>query len=55
MAKIKEYLPHSLLGRSLLIIVIPLILLQLVSATVFYENHWNKVSQRLARLATSLL
>ncbi len=49
MAKIKEYLPHSLLGRSLLIIVIPLILLQLVSATVFYENHWNKVSQRLAR------
>ena len=49
MAKIKEYLPHSLLGRSLLIIVMPLILLQLVSAFVFYENHWNKVSQRLAR------
>jgi two-component system osmolarity sensor histidine kinase EnvZ len=47
--KIKDFLPRSLLGRSLLIIVIPLILLQLVSALVFYENHWNKVSQRLAR------
>ena len=49
MPKIKDFLPRSLLGRSLLIIVIPLILLQLVSALVFYENHWNKVSQRLAR------
>lgn len=46
---IKKFLPKSLLGRSVLIIVIPLILLQLVSATVFYESHWNKVSQRLAR------
>ncbi|MDP6430469.1 MAG: ATP-binding protein [Rhodospirillales bacterium] len=49
MVKIKQYLPRSLLGRSLLIIVTPLVLLQLVSAFVFYENHWNKVSQRLAR------
>ena len=46
---IKQFLPSSLLGRSILIIVIPLILLQLVSAFVFYESHWNKVSARLAR------
>ena len=46
---IKHILPQSLLGRSILIIVIPLILLQLVSAFVFYESHWNKVSIRLAR------
>ena len=45
----KHILPKSLLGRSILIIVIPLILLQLVSAFVFYENHWSKVSIRLAR------
>jgi two-component system osmolarity sensor histidine kinase EnvZ len=45
----KHILPKSLLGRSILIIVIPLILLQLVSAFVFYENHWSKVSVRLAR------
>ena len=46
---IKKYLPRSLLGRTVLIIVIPLILLQLVSAGVFYESHWSKVSLRLAR------
>ena len=46
---IKKILPKSLLGRTLLIIVTPLILLQLVSATVFYETHWTKVSRGLAR------
>ena len=46
---IKRFLPKSLLGRSILIIVTPLILLQLVSAFVFYESHWDKVSLRLAR------
>tara|TARA_B100000315_G_scaffold260208_1_gene319975 strand:- start:30 stop:1355 length:1326 start_codon:yes stop_codon:yes gene_type:complete len=46
---IKRFLPKSLLGRSILIIVTPLILLQLVSAFVFYESHWDKVSERLAR------
>ena len=48
-ALIKRYLPKSLLGRSLLIIVSPLILLQLVSGVIFYETHWDKVSLRLAR------
>ncbi len=46
---IKNALPKSLLGRALLIIVTPLILLQVVSALIFYETHWNKVSYRLAR------
>lgn len=45
---LKPYLPKSLLGRSVLIIVMPLILLQVISATVFFENHWNKVGRRLA-------
>ena len=46
---IKNILPSSLLGRSLLIIVTPLVLLQLVSAFIFFESHWQKVSLRLAR------
>ncbi len=46
---IKDYLPKSLLGRSLLIIVVPLILLQVVSGFIFFEAHWDKVSLRLAR------
>lgn len=45
----KRLLPRSLLGRSLMIIVTPLVLLQLVSAFIFYESHWDKVSVRLAR------
>ena len=46
---IKRILPRSLLGRSLLIIVTPLVLLQLISAYIFFENHWSRVALRLAR------
>ena len=46
--KIKKYLPKSLLGRSILIIVTPLILVQVVSTWVFYERHWETVTRRLA-------
>jgi two-component system osmolarity sensor histidine kinase EnvZ len=45
---IKQRLPQGLFGRSLLIIVMPLILLQLISATVFYERHWDNVARRLS-------
>jgi len=45
---IKGILPKSLLGRSLLIIITPLVLLQLVSAVIFYETHWSKITRRLA-------
>ena len=46
---IKRILPRSLLGRSLMIIFTPLVLLQVISAFVFYESHWDKVALRLAR------
>lgn len=46
---LKEALPHGLLGRSLLIIVMPLVVLQLVSAYVFYASHWETVARRLAK------
>ena len=45
----KRFLPRSLLGRSLLIIVTPLVLLQMVSGVIFFEFHWDKVSLRMAR------
>lgn len=47
-AWIKAILPKGLLGRSLLILVSPLIILQLVSAYVFYGTHWELVTRRLA-------
>jgi two-component system osmolarity sensor histidine kinase EnvZ len=47
-AWIKRVLPRSMFGRSLLIVVVPLILLQLIAAWVFYDRHWAAVSWRLA-------
>src|SRR5215467_1950886 len=35
-------------GRSLLIVVVPLILLQAIAAWIFYDRHWAAVSWRLA-------
>jgi len=46
---IKRYLPKSLLGRSLLIIVTPLVVLQVIAGLIFYESHWHKVSLTLSR------
>ncbi len=48
MATLKRFIPRTLFGRSLLIIVTPLILLQLVAAYVFYERHWDTVSRHMA-------
>jgi len=41
-------LPRSLYGRSLLIIVMPLILLQVVSAWIFFDRHWDTITKRLS-------
>ena len=50
---IKRTLPRSLLGRSILIIVMPLILLQVVSTWVFYDRHWQTITRRLAGAVAS--
>lgn len=41
-------LPRTLYGRSLLIIIMPLILLQVVSAWIFYDRHWETITKRLS-------
>ncbi len=41
-------LPRSLLGRSLLIILIPLVLTQVVALGIFYGSHLDLISRRLA-------
>src|SRR5690348_4994445 len=45
---IKRYLPQSLFGRSLLILVTPVVLLQIVATYVFYVQHWDTMSKRLS-------
>ncbi|SDG36008.1 ATP-binding protein [Roseospirillum parvum] len=39
--------PKGLLARSLLIIVAPLILVQVITAYVFYDRHWDTITRRL--------
>ena len=48
MFSLKKYLPKSLLGRSILIIVTPAVLTQVVATWVFYDRHWETVTRRLA-------
>ncbi|MCY3980193.1 MAG: ATP-binding protein [Alphaproteobacteria bacterium] len=47
-AHLARFLPRTLFTRSLLIIVMPLILLQVVSTWIFYERHWYIIMKRLA-------
>ncbi|HLJ19858.1 MAG TPA: ATP-binding protein [Stellaceae bacterium] len=44
----KRLLPRSLLGRSLLIIVTPGILLVMITTWIFYDRHWTTVSRRFS-------
>ena len=44
----RKLLPQSLLGRTLLILGLPLVLLQIVSAIIFYDRHWHTISRRFA-------
>jgi two-component system osmolarity sensor histidine kinase EnvZ len=45
----KRILPRTLLGRSLLIIVSPLVLVQVIATWVFYDRHYDTITKRLAQ------
>jgi two-component system, OmpR family, osmolarity sensor histidine kinase EnvZ len=45
---VKRLLPRTMFGRSLLIVVMPLVLLQAIAAWIFYDRHWAAVTWRLA-------
>ncbi len=44
----RKLLPRSLLGRSLLIILVPLLVVQAVALLIFYGSHLNLISRRLS-------
>lgn len=50
---VKRYLPKSFFGRSVLILLVPLVLLQVVSTWIFYDRHWTTVTRRLAAAVAS--
>ena len=45
----RRLLPRTLLGRSLLIIVSPLVLVQVIATWVFYDRHYDTITKRLAQ------
>jgi two-component system, OmpR family, osmolarity sensor histidine kinase EnvZ len=45
---LRAMLPRGLLGRSLLIILVPMIVLQAVALQLFYGGHLDVISRRLA-------
>lgn len=46
--KMKKFLPRTLFGRSLMIILVPALLLQIITTVVFFDRHWSKMTSRLA-------
>jgi two-component system osmolarity sensor histidine kinase EnvZ len=44
---IKRALPKGLLGRSALIMIAPVLLVQLITTYVFYDRHWKKMTELL--------
>jgi two-component system osmolarity sensor histidine kinase EnvZ len=48
MQRLRAFLPRSLFGRALLIIVTPLILVQIVAASVFFDRVWETVTRRIS-------
>lgn len=45
---LKNFLPRTLFGRSLLIIATPVVLAQAIATFVFYDRHWDTMTNRLA-------
>ncbi len=47
--RLKSVLPRSLFGRALLILLAPIVLLQLVVGLVFFQRHYERVTDQLTR------
>ena len=45
---LKKIIPSTLIGRSIIIIFVPIIVLVLLTSIVFYQTSWNIISKRLA-------
>ncbi len=46
--QIKNWLPKSLFGRSMLIIVLPVAMMQVAVTWAFFDAHWTTVTSRLS-------
>lgn len=49
MQRLKKFIPRSLFGRSMLIIILSSLIVQIVSIYVFYYSHLDVISKHMAR------
>ena len=47
--RLRDITPKSLFGRMLAIILVPIILVQIISVSIFYERHWDWVSRHMSK------
>ena len=53
--RLRTFAPKSLYGRTILIVVLPIFLMQVVVTVVFFDRHWEEVTSRLAKGTTGEL
>ena len=51
--QLREFLPKTLFGRMLSIILVPMILVQVITVFIFYERHWDTVTRHMAASLSS--
>ena len=44
---LRKIIPTSLLGRSIIIIFVPIFILVIITSIIFYQTSWNIISKRL--------
>ena len=55
MLTLRQIAPRSLYGRTILIVVLPIFLMQSIVTWVFFDRHWEEVNARLAKGAAAEL
>ncbi|MEM9233305.1 MAG: ATP-binding protein [Pseudomonadota bacterium] len=50
---LKRFAPKSLFGRTILIVVLPVFMMQSIVTWVFFNRHWEEVTATLAKSAAS--
>ncbi|MCC7260001.1 MAG: hypothetical protein IT567_03100, partial [Alphaproteobacteria bacterium] len=44
----RRFLPQTLFARTMLILIVPMVLVQAISAYMFYDRHWENVRRNMA-------
>ncbi|MDR2933882.1 MAG: hypothetical protein LBU68_01190, partial [Rickettsiales bacterium] len=43
----RTYIPRGIMGRTILLVIVPAVVLQSISAFLFFDRHWKNVNQNM--------